>query len=289
MISPTITDELEEYTVTKPSGLREPELQPGRGCLVFDIETGPASNDLIRSLSEPYAPPPHPGEFDPRSVRTGNLKDPAKIQAKIDEAAMAHAMAKVNYVKDLLEGEAAYWQKITDEAPLSAILGRVLAIGFCDVNERTHTLAVGSIYDDDAEADIIDEFWCKWYRETVRAGHSLIGHYIAGFDIPFLMRRSWILGVDVPPGVIDGGKWLSKAFIDTKAIWECGARGGSTPGGLDILGRVFGEGGKTEDMTGADFWKLFYSGEPEKVEEALAYLRNDVVVNSRVARRMGVM
>jgi hypothetical protein len=297
MISPAITDEIEQAEIEVRKQLQPAtpaqQVKPGLSDLVFDIETGPADTETIKALSEPYTAPPQPGEFDPRSVRTGNLKDPEKIMAKIEEAKQAHSLAVAAHVSSVANGEAEYWQKITEAAPLSPIIGRVLAIGFCDHQERAHTIAVGAIHDDDAEADILDEFWCEWYLATVKSGHRLIGHYIGGFDIPFLVRRSWILGVDVPHNVFDGGgKYLGRQFVDTKQIWQCGqfgAAGGGVPGNLDIIGRVFGEGAKTEGMTGADFWKLIYSGESESVKKALEYLRNDVVLNSRVARRMGVM
>lgn len=298
MISPAISETPEPYAVepaqrpTPQPALAPPRmLKPGRSSLVFDIETGPADLALIKSLSEPYSPPQPPGDFDPRSVRTGNLKDPEKIMAKIEEARQSHAAAVASHASSIAAGEDSYWAGLIESAPLSPILGRVLAIGFCDHMENTHTLAVGMQHDDDAEAAIIDDFWCDWFVPTVRAGYSLIGHYISGFDLPFLMRRSWILGVDIPPGVMESsGRYLSKTFIDTKQIWECGARGnGNVPGSLDVIGRAFGEGCKTEGMTGADFWKLFCSGEAEKVEAAIEYLRNDVVLNSRVARRMGLM
>lgn len=298
MISPQITDELEEMAAKEQSSKEQPEryrqcCHPGNGGTVFDIETGPNDIKIIKSLSEPFTAPSHPGEFDPRSVRVGNLKDPEKIMLKIEEAKAAHSQAVMVHEYNITKAETDYWLTQIEKAPLSPILGRVLAIGFCDANENTHTLVVGNIYDDDAEADIIDEFWCKWFVPIARAGGNLIGHNIAGFDIPFLVRRSWILGVDVPRNVMDQGwRYLSSVFVDTRSCWECGVRsfgGNGVPANLDIVGRVLGEGAKTEGMTGSDFWKLLYSKDSENVEKALGYLRNDVVLNSRVARRMGVM
>jgi hypothetical protein len=54
--------------------------------IVFDIETGPLPSDEIRANSAPFVPAPPPGDFDPSAVKLGNLKDEAKIAAKINDA-----------------------------------------------------------------------------------------------------------------------------------------------------------------------------------------------------------
>lgn len=273
----------------------QPKVKAGRQSLVFDIETGPAPDWELRELSEPFEPVPPPGPFDPTTVRTGNMKDPEKIQTKIAEAREAYEISSRNHAANAAVAEQAYWDDIKSKAPLSPVLGRVLAIGIGEIGgwhsgEHVEILAVGDVEDTDAEADIIDQFWCDWYLPTVQAGYSLIGHFIKGFDLPFLIRRSWLLGVDVPPGVMEaGGKYYGRQFIDTKEIWECGTRGGNgVPGGLDYVARAFGEWKKTEGMTGAGFWKAYHSGDREQMELALEYLRNDVRINARVANRMGL-
>lgn len=58
--------------------------------LCFDIETCPLSEEVVLAAAGEFIPPPHPGEFDPGSVKLGNLKDQAKIEAKIAEARAAH-------------------------------------------------------------------------------------------------------------------------------------------------------------------------------------------------------
>lgn len=288
MISPTITDEIEQAEI---DAKQQPILQPGKGSLVFDLETGPNTLEHIQSLADLPPPPLPPGEFDPASVKIGNLKDATKIAEKIEAARAAHQLFVDQFESSVGQAAQAFWDDLIEKAPLNPIHGRILAIGFCDSLENVHTLAVGSIQDDDAEADLIEDFW-QWYNKTRAGGHQLIGHNIFGFDIPFLIRRSWLLGVDVPSTVMDSNyRYPSHTFVDTRSVWDCGSKwsGNGVPSSLDAIGRAMGEGGKPDGMTGADFWKLFYTKEKANVEKALAYLRNDVVVNSRVARRMGVM
>lgn len=55
--------------------------------IIFDIETAPLREDIIESLIP---------EFDPDSVKVGNLKDPTKIEEKIEQARENHLQSYVN-------------------------------------------------------------------------------------------------------------------------------------------------------------------------------------------------
>ena len=70
--------------------------------ILFDIETAPLPESELAALVPP---------FDPAEVRTGNLKDPDKIAAKLAEA-------EANHRRDFIE-----------RAALDPLTGRVLAIG----------------------------------------------------------------------------------------------------------------------------------------------------------------
>lgn len=70
--------------------------------IFFDIETGPLPENELAALMPP---------FDPSEVKTGNIKDPEKIAAKIAEA-------EVNHKRDFIE-----------KAALDPLTGRVVAIG----------------------------------------------------------------------------------------------------------------------------------------------------------------
>jgi hypothetical protein len=70
------------------------------GSIVFDIETAPLPVQVVRERVAPFTPPPHPGQFDQSKVAVGNLKDPAKIAAKIAEAEQKHSTLVENYAQD---------------------------------------------------------------------------------------------------------------------------------------------------------------------------------------------
>src|SRR5476651_2330269 len=86
--------------------------------IVFDLETGPLAESELSALLPP---------FDPADVKTGNLKDPAKIAEKIAEA-------EANHKRDFIE-----------RAALDPLTGRVLAIGVITCNHVVGNSFITSI------------------------------------------------------------------------------------------------------------------------------------------------
>ena len=70
--------------------------------IIYDIETGPLPEADLAALLPP---------FDPTDIKTGNLKDPEKIAAKLAEAEMNHR------------------RNFFEQAALDPLTGRVVAIG----------------------------------------------------------------------------------------------------------------------------------------------------------------
>lgn len=225
--------------------------------IVFDIETGPIEEPL---LSERLP------KFDEAMVKLGNLKDPEKIAAKIAEAKAEHDA------------------ETRGKAALSALTGRVLAIGYR--SERAtlinHVAAI-----EGGEVGLLTQFWGR-YDKSKPERRPFVGHNITGFDVPFLVRRSWLLGVVVPHGITDpSGRYLDRTFRDTMQVWQCGNWRDSFVS-LDALGRALGLGGKTEGVGGADFARLYF-GTPEERAKALEYLTRDVDLTYQVAQKLGIV
>jgi hypothetical protein len=254
--------------------------------LCFDIETGPLPEEEIRSIVSPFAPPPPPGEFDEAAVKYGNLKDPAKRHAKLEEAREAHAALVAGYDASLAALEAEYWQGIIDKAALSPVTGRILAIGYRATETAPHKAAI----DHGDEAEIVAKFWEKYKkcRETKPNQRKMVGCNILDFDLPFLIRRSWILGVDVPSTVIRDDRYFDPVFVDIRAKWLCGQYRNGCESSLDLIGRAFGIGGKPDGMSGKDFARMWL-GTPEERSQAEAYLLQDLKVTALAAERMGIV
>lgn len=249
--------------------------------LVFDIETGPLPEAKLRELMPECDLPKHPGEFNPAGVKYGNTKDEAKKKEKLDEAKAKHAAAVASYEKDAAEKKAAHEANFIERAALNAGTGQVLAIGYFKGDEQPiKKLALNeNPNDDDCERSLLTEFWKYTSELALARGHRMVGHNIIGFDLPFLMRRSWLLGVPMPDGIMKG-RYFHESFIDTMQLWSCGAYNGFI--GLGDLARYLGVGEKNGN--GADFARLFR----EDRVAAMKYLKHDMMLTHAVAERLGV-
>ncbi len=208
-------------------------------AIVFDIETGPRSRAELAECVPAFEAP-------------SNWKDPEKIRACVAEK------------------EAEWFQS----AALSALTGRVLAIGYLDaVTDELGYFATGD------EAADLAAFWRLIAPDGYLVG-DLVGFNSNRFDLPFLIRRSWHLRVPVPRDLI-AGRWLPSQCLDALETWRCGVREDSVS--LDRLAQFLGVGRKTG--SGADFasqWATDPSG-------ALAYLANDLRLTRRCAAALGLV
>ena len=100
--------------------------------IIYDIETGPLPEADLAALLPP---------FDPADIKTGNLKDPEKIAAKLAEAEMNHR-------RDFCEKSA-----------LDPLTGRVVAVGLLQNAEGGMQKAEFRIIGHDDEAATLREFW----------------------------------------------------------------------------------------------------------------------------------
>lgn len=189
----------------------------------------------------------------PSFEAAANLKDPVKILANIEEKK----------------------QRFIEDAALSAQSGKVLCIA---ISENGNCGII-----DGEESSILTEFWNHLDEmKTESAGAaSFIGFNSNSFDIPFFVRRSWLLGVTVPPW-IRRGRYLNELFVDLLDLWRMGDREAKT-GGLNTLAKCF----KVGEKNGSG--KLFYKLWAEDREAAIAYAMKDIELTEQLALKMGVI
>ena len=230
--------------------------------LFFDIETGPLPESELLAMLPP---------FDPAEVKTGNIKDPAKIAEKLAEAA-------ANHKRDFI-----------DRAALDPLTGRVVAIGvqietpaFDRESGTVNRSLAGSefqmiTYDD--EAEILRAFWSHVRGDGTRL-NTVIGFNSNQFDLPFLFRRSWKHGVQIPFGLRRGRYWGDQV-VDIRDNWQLGDR--MAKGSLGAIAKHLGLGEKSG--SGKDFAALLASDR----KAAEAYLKNDIDLTVKVANALGVL
>ena len=161
-----------------------------------------------------------------------------------------------------------------DEELLDAKLARVAAIGYYEVEKDRYLIA----YDDD-EAAMLRQFWDA-FTSLHRAKAKIVGFNILGFDIPFLMRRSWLHSVVVPKTIMTGGRYWCDTFIDVMNGWKCGAWKDYIS--LDALSKFLGVGAK--NGSGQHFHALWHVNR----QAAIDYLKNDCKLAMDCSLRMGL-
>ena len=248
---------------------------------VFDIETGPAPEEELRRFYKP----PDVKPFREADAKTGNLKDPQKIAAKMESARAKHEARE----KEAVQGR---WREFVDAAPLSAMVGRVLAIGYYRDDREPFLDCVDPRQPGDGEAALLQTFW-DYARFCKVRDVSLCGHSIQRFDLPFLCQRSWLHGVEIPDFVCDWRGYIHSMFVDLFDCWTFhGRKTESKPlpaRSLNPLAVFFGAGRKPDNCSGATFHRLFLSADADDHRAALDYLRNDLEMTWGVAAAMNLV
>ena len=215
--------------------------------LAWDIETKPRL-DLVKQFNT----------YDVADVKYGNAKDPVK-RAKIEA-----------------DHEIAFWQKKNDKAALDPATAEVCAIGY---------QGAATIIDiRPSEKEMIEAFW-QTYKDIdsgAREICSMVGWNIFGFDLPFLIKRSWILGISIPRGVTNG-RYYDKMFIDAKAEWNQWEYGWQMKAGLSQVAKLLNvHQPRLHNVKGANFSKVLET----HYDKAHAYLSDDVQELYDIANRI---
>ena len=187
------------------------------------------------------------------TIKWGALKDPVKRQKKLDAAIEAFDAG--------------------DGCALSPMTGQVLVIGLVKGGKDVEFIHGGT------EADMLCEFW----REVDVLFGPVIGFNSNSFDVPFLVKRSWILGVDIPvKSLEDALRRYPQHWMDLRERWNWGDK--YAPGKLSVICGTLGITVKDSPVDAAVFW-LHWAKEPET---CLEYLRQDVEAVRQFAGRIGV-
>lgn len=218
---------------------------------IFDVESGP---DLGRARE--LMPP-----FIEADVATGNLKDQDKIYAKIAERRANHESS---------------WM---ESAALRPETARVLAIGILP-----HRIEEPILFHirETTEEEILSSFWSYFEQTQLRNGDRFAGWGIFHFDLPFLILRSRILGLPVPPLLRQGRFFNPTRFLDVQDDWLLGRSRTEVKCSLDYVAQALSCGKKTAEAS--DFATL-YTFSPTA---ALAYLKNDLLLTKKIAVKLAI-
>jgi len=221
---------------------------------IFDIETIAKPETEIRASLPP---------FDPKSVAV------PKTHTKPETIAAFIAKAGAEYGDDIVE-----------RAALNPQYGTIAIVGILEVLKDGVTGALIQLHGDEKEA--LGTMW-----EMLASGLNVVetfGWNVRGFDFPFCIKRSLILGVDVPKNFWQRRQRypITDRVCDLMEVFTIGNyRDGFTS--LDNALKQLGLPAKTG--SGSDFGKLWESDQ----KAALAYNAADLDLERQIAKRFGVI
>lgn len=175
-------------------------------------------------------------------------------------------------ISELVNEVFAQWisEKWEREAGLYAEFSRVVCICAGYIHEGSFRV---KSYAGTNEGELLNDFANDLTAFTgLRRDLKLCGHYITGFDIPFLTKRLLINRIDLPI-LLDnyGAKPWELTHIDTQVIWKFGFGQSAT---LPSMAMSFGLPSPKDEIDGSDVAEYFFEG---KIKDIATYCAKDVV------------
>jgi len=168
---------------------------------VMDLETRP-DKEAARKHQKPYP------DFDPDKVALGNATKPDTIARIKKDAKDKHALKST---------EKAYYDDYAKKhCGLVPEFSQICTIGF-----RTDEGKSNILPKEMPEEEMIKMAWSHLSNSRFK----IVGHSFSTFDIRMLVKRSWILKVHIPYGIVSfrGNRmYTCERIMDIANMWNCG-------------------------------------------------------------------
>ena len=264
----------------------------------FDIETIPGDEEIIRSLMpDDIGNPRMPRDLEHYVyVQHKGLSDPAKIEEHRRKHQADHQAKIADWNAKCIDAEL----KFFDRAALDATTGEIAIIGVMSPDKRVTVFvnAVGvfktsahnvHILSCESELVMLREWWA-YVRQAWKTEDGFeprfAGVYSSGpngFDLPFLIQRSWINRVALPNVPIMAGRYAAPCWIDLADRWSLGRRE-KMPSVNTLAKALRCKSAKLEGKDGSTFRDLWQRDK----NEAIAYNVQDLVTEREIAEAMGL-
>ena len=172
-----------------------------------------------------------------------------------------------------------------DKAAIFAEFAKVICIsvGVFEVEDKVKSFRIKSFYGADETvlltqfAELVQSHFYDKYH------HTIAGHNLKEFDIPFICRRMIINNIKLPNLLrIHGARpWQVPHLLDTLELWKFGDYKNFSS--LDLLCSVLGIPSPKEKMDGSMVSQAYWEG---KIEEIKDYCEKDIVATARVMLRL---
>jgi hypothetical protein len=157
-----------------------------------------------------------------------------------------------------------------------------ISVGFIHFAGKEMHFRTKSFAADD-EKQLLTNFLQLISKFCTTKEHTLCGHNIKEFDIPYICRRVLINGLTLPPIFqISGKKPWEINFIDTLELWKFGDYKNYTA--LKLLTAVFGIPTPKDDIDGSQVAEVYYK--EKNLNRIALYCQKDVLATAQVFLRM---
>jgi 3'-5' exonuclease len=160
-----------------------------------------------------------------------------------------------------------------------------ISVGFIFFQDNEMHFRTKSFCGDD-EKQLLTDFSDLLTKFCTTREHTLCGHNIKEFDIPYICRRMLINSIKLPAILnISGKKPWEISFIDTLELWKFGDYKNYTA--LKLLTAVFGIPTPKDDIDGSQVAEVYYK--EKDVNRIAVYCQKDVVATAQVFLRLNGM
>lgn len=175
-------------------------------------------------------------------------------------------------------------EAFANSAGIYAEFGKIvcISVGFIyfkgiDMHFRTKSFA------GDDESKILSDFGTLLSKFCSTKEHTLCGHNIKEFDIPYICRRMIVHQIDLPSILqISGKKPWEISFIDTLELWKFGDYKNYTS--LKLLTAIFDIPTPKDDIDGSQVAEVYY--QEKNIERIATYCQKDVIATAQVFLRL---
>ena len=175
-----------------------------------------------------------------------------------------------NYVAERKYPDIAPEESFLTKAGLHPEFGKVVVISAMHSKDKDKSVVSFNGNDwveDEAEWTLLKAFSDRISKGDWK-GSRLVGHYIKGFDIPYLVTRFVANNLPVPPMFkLYGQKPWEMTLIDTRDVWKQGLYQTCQAASLIAVCNTLGIKSPKQDITGAEVGEVFWSGEEGAVDD----------------------
>ena len=162
-----------------------------------------------------------------------------------------------------------------NRAALYPEFGKIIVISIGQASFENDTLTTSKIksFSGDNEREVLEGFMNLLKGAfRVNSNLQLVGHNIKNFDMPYIIKRALINGVDIPRQLhIHKLKPWETCLLDTKDIWKFG---GYSQTSLSLISDLLGLPSPKNDISGPDVRRVYY--EENDLERIKIYCEHDV-------------